>query len=306
MFENLNLGALTFEPCLCDLCGAETFVEYKKVHFLGRTFRFVRCADCGLVYQNPRLTKESRQHIYMTTDYWCSRDANAKGEMLNYYSYIDDDHWRMANADLRIAWLARYVDPGAKILDLGCSDGLFVHVLSEAGYRAVGIDISAAMVASGQERYGGDLRCADFEGVWPFNEKFDAITCFATLSNFANPSRVFANVSKHLKPGGVFMFNYGDCSRLVPRLLGKRFYAFRPTAQTIYSAGTIRSYLNRCGLTVVASWDDVQVTALGRLLGFLRFPSLLRAAERMRLAGWPIRLRLPTGPMVCARRPIDS
>lgn len=301
-FQRLDVSKLKFVTRRCDFCGNEESQPVCSVHFFGKEFCFVRCPRCGLVYQNPLLDQGSRNYIYETLEYWdhkraCSSDST----MLNYYSYFDEDSLRSRNAEIRKQWISQYLPVNSRILDLGCSDGLFVHTLSKSGYRASGIDVSSTMIAYGRRKYKVDYTAqADFENSWPFTEEFDAITCFATLSNIVNPSCVFNNIRQHLRKGGYFFFNFGDCDRLLSRILGSRLYLYRPTAATIYSKKTIINYCRKYGLRVQEIFNDIQVVSLARLLGFFRIPGLIRVIKYLGLEETTIHMKVLTGYSVCA------
>lgn len=296
IFSNLDLSQLTFVSRNCDLCGNRDGELLYSVPYLGRKFNFVHCPNCGLVYQNPILDRESLKYLYNTQQYWEHKGQGLNTSvMLNYYAYLEEEELRRRTAKIRLKWLMPYLPEGASVLDLGCADGLFVHTLSEYGYKAKGIDISNAMIAYGRKRYGVDIVQADLESQWPTLGLFDAITCYATLSNFIEPSRVFVNIRSHLKPGGNLFTNFGDCSRLVSRLLGSRLYLYRPTACTVYSRKTIMDYCRKHGFKILNMFNDVQIVPLARLVGFLRAPFLSAALNLLGLDKLNMRMRLLTG-----------
>lgn len=295
-FRRLDPTKLSFSENACDLCGSAEADPHQQVSFLGTTFRFDCCRACGLVYQNPLLDGKSRNYVYETLDYWSSRRASADAApMLNYYDYLAETHLRERNARLRIEWMRPLLPEGGMILDIGCSDGLFVDALSKAGYRATGIDVSAAMIAAGRERYGVDIRQADFEDSWDTDARFDAVTCFATLSNFRRPSRVFAEIQRHLNIGGRVFFNYGDRGRIVSRLLGRRLYLYRPTVATIYTRSNVEAYCAKSGLRVEETVDDVQIMPLARLLNFLGLKPAVWALRALSIEDACLKMAWPTG-----------
>lgn len=303
MLYSLDKLKLNFAANICDLCGSEETRPVCSVVFLGNKFSFVRCAKCGLIYQNPVLEQESLNHIYDSLEYWEHKHTeNSDPTMLNYYSYLDDADLRKRNAEIRKNWIKQYIPGNARILDIGCSDGLFVHVLSESGYSASGIDISSAMTDYARNTYGVDARQADFEQKWPFTEQFDAITCFATMSNFFHPSVIFNNIRQHLRAGGYFFFNFGDSDRLLSRMFGKRLYLYRPTAGTIYSKKTVINYCQKHELRIHEIFNDVQVISLARLLGFFRIPGSLKAIKHMGLEDAAVKMKWLTGYSACAVR----
>ena len=55
----LDLSQLEFVMREYDLCGNQDGKLFYSVPFFGRSFCFVRCPACGLVYQNPMLDKKS-------------------------------------------------------------------------------------------------------------------------------------------------------------------------------------------------------------------------------------------------------
>jgi ADP-ribose pyrophosphatase YjhB (NUDIX family)/2-polyprenyl-3-methyl-5-hydroxy-6-metoxy-1,4-benzoquinol methylase len=80
--------------------------------------------------------------------------------------------------------IARFVDhlrSGARVLDLGCGPGRDVAHLQELGFHAVGVDLSAGMLAEGRRRGVGPLVRADMR-VLPFADgSFNGLWCCASL-----------------------------------------------------------------------------------------------------------------------------
>lgn len=272
-FHLLEENQLNFHPSQCDLCGENRSVLLYSIPFLNYQFKFVECRGCGLVYQNPLLDSPSRKHIYESLEYWEHAASQSKNSpMLNYYHYISNLNTQQTNSKIRLKWVQSKLPIGSRILDIGCSNGLFVHTLNEVGYLAVGMDISFPVLKWGRQNYRTNVIQADFEEEWPFSKPFDGITCFATLSNISRPSHVFSNVSKFLRPGGYFIFNFGDCKRLISRFLGKRLYLLRPTAATLFTRKTVSEYCFQNRLKVLGWSSDIQEITLGRLFGSFRIP----------------------------------
>jgi len=59
---------LTFETVSCDLCGSDrqekVISGHDQLTGLPGTFQFVRCLDCGLIRQNPRLVPSALDLYY--------------------------------------------------------------------------------------------------------------------------------------------------------------------------------------------------------------------------------------------------
>ena len=101
--------------------------------------------------------------------------------------------------------------PGERILDLGCGDGVLTVSLVAAGCDVVAVDSSAAQVAAARAR-GLDARVANAE-MLEFTAEFDAVFSNAALHWMRNPNAVLTSVHNALKPGGRFVAELGgaDC-----------------------------------------------------------------------------------------------
>ena len=105
--------------------------------------------------------------------------------------------------------------PGRKVVDLGCGTGRTTLELASRvgpGGEAVGVDISAEMLARGRERAArlgiGNVEFvhADIQ-VYDLGEsRFDAAYSRFGVMFFSDPVTAFANVGRALRPGGVLSF----------------------------------------------------------------------------------------------------
>jgi len=98
--------------------------------------------------------------------------------------------------------------PGERILDIGCGDGVLTKKLVDAGAVVTAVDHSPEMIAAAQA-LGLDARIADATAL-PFNNEFDAVFTNATLHWVkAKPEACVASAFRALKPGGRFVGEFG-------------------------------------------------------------------------------------------------
>ncbi|MFG2011695.1 class I SAM-dependent DNA methyltransferase [Micromonospora sp. NPDC048868] len=127
---------------------------------------------------------------------------------------------RMGEAWLR---LHAHVAPGSELslLDVGCGTGIVAARFAAAGYRVVGVDVSAAMIARARERLAGAnavliaADAADFEVPRPCAF---AVSTYDVLNHVGDIDRVRAYlrcVHRAVAPGGWFGFDMSTTKGLL-------------------------------------------------------------------------------------------
>lgn len=92
---------------------------------------------------------------------------------------------------------------GAAVLDVACGTGVLFPYYLKRGVNAVtGIDISDKMLRIAGEKFP-DIRLifGDAES-YAFEEEYDAVMLYNAFPHFANPDRLFGNLSRALKSAG--------------------------------------------------------------------------------------------------------
>jgi len=101
----------------------------------------------------------------------------------------------------RIARARRFINPGARILDIGSADGALFRQLNISGAQGMGIDptLKSNATVDGQPMIAGF-----FPKDMPSVEPFDVITMLAVLEHFppAQYGELRRGCVKFLKPGG--------------------------------------------------------------------------------------------------------
>jgi SAM-dependent methyltransferase len=140
------------------------------------------------------------------------------GTYAQYYDLLYAGKDYAKEVDYVRAFIRRYAPGASSVLELGCGTGVHASLFAEHGYAVTGIDLSGEMLARARERHPtliaggvlsfqqGDIR--DFD----LGEQFDVvIALFHVISYLPNDHDLgltFASISKHLKPAGLFLFDY--------------------------------------------------------------------------------------------------
>lgn len=133
--------------------------------------------------------------------------------------------------------LLRRLDPDCKdVLELGCGSGRHALHLAKAGYSVTGVDRSQGMLDKAVERASGTgtaLRFlhADIRSL-RLGRRFGAVISLFHVMSYvttnADVLRVLRGVREHLRPGGVFLFDFW---------YGPAVLAQRPSARSRELAG---------------------------------------------------------------------
>ncbi len=147
--------------------------------------------------------------------------------------------------------------PGERILDLGCGDGVLTAQLVAAGAHVHGIDADPAMIEAAVAK-GLDARVGDGRSL-SFQAEFDAVFTNAALHWMGDPTPVAAGVFRALKPGGRYVGEFGGFGNIaairvaVRAVLAARGCRVPPVEENYYpTAAAFRAVLGAAGFAVDA------------------------------------------------------
>jgi len=128
----------------------------------------------------------------------------------------------------RIPATLELLEPGARLLDLGCGDG---QLLAQARLRkfseVCGLDVAQAVVTRAENTCSavlGDLegvtvQRANLDAELPYSTGyFDAVTAIAVIEHLFDPYFVLAEINRVLAPGGQFIMEVPNLAWLPRRL----------------------------------------------------------------------------------------
>ena len=126
---------------------------------------------------------------------------------------------------MQVKLLARYLSPQAKILEIGCGEGILLKELNRRGFDTCGIEPSKTASATACES-----RLNVIQGYFPVTEvsgSFDAVVMSHVLEHIQKPIGLLKQVSK-LAPGGYVLLAQTNWRGLMPRLYKEKWYAWVP------------------------------------------------------------------------------
>ncbi|GAB3564194.1 bifunctional 2-polyprenyl-6-hydroxyphenol methylase/3-demethylubiquinol 3-O-methyltransferase UbiG [Spirosoma luteolum] len=105
------------------------------------------------------------------------------------------------------------VDPaGLQLLDVGSGGGILAEAFAELGFVVTGIDPSASSVATAQrhadqQQLRIDYRVGAGERLPFADASFDVVSCCDVLEHVTDLPAVIAEISRVLRPGGLFLYD---------------------------------------------------------------------------------------------------
>lgn len=156
-----------------------------------------------------------------------------------------------------------------RVLDLGCGDGTLTARIAELLPRGkvIGIDASKSMIHTAQSRVRNNLLfiLMDINNL-AFSEQFDAVFSNATLHWVKDHRRLYENISRVLRPGGLIRFNFaadGNCSHffkvIYETMARQEFAPYFAVFEWPWYMPAVQEYselVESCGLVSTRVWGE--------------------------------------------------
>jgi SAM-dependent methyltransferase len=253
----LNPG---MESVICDLCHSDQseVVTRQRDLLLEVTndeFTIVKCCRCGLVYLNPRPSKELLSSYYPTV-YYPPVQAKARTQfqqqakkvsaqikrwvLEDYYGYPStvsagwsrivrrillwpDKTLRELKGRHPLPWRGE-----GKVLDVGCGVGGHLKTLQDLGWETYGIEISEVAAAHARELVTGNIHTGTLESA-PFPpQSFDLILMSHSLEHLPSPVAALRLVHRLLKGDGLLVVSVPNVDSLEFKLFGRWWFPLDP------------------------------------------------------------------------------
>jgi SAM-dependent methyltransferase len=171
--------------------------------------------------------------------------------MSRFTDYLDrrfypgvDESW---DVERFRAYLGDVLGPDDVVLDLGAGRGAVSQLdLRDAVSRVVGVDLSPAVHGNPWLHEAGLM---ESDGTIPYDDgSFDVVLTHNVLEHVEDPGRLFQEVSRVLRPGGLFISktpNRLHYVALIARTTPHRFHEFINRRRDIQASDTFRTYY-RC------------------------------------------------------------
>ena len=207
------VGSDAVEDVHCPACGPSQTRVWTNDR--GST-RFLRCTSCYTVFASPRAPFAARYR-------WIDETFSPSDELDRV------TRARMPALRFEAEVIQRRMTTG-RILDVGCSIGLFLDLFPSVSWQRFGVEVSPAAAEYARRAYGHDVRSGLLRAAAFGDQCFDVATVIDTLYYLDEPATDFLELHRLLRPGGILAVEvsgqaYALCRNygVVPRLLDGRW-----------------------------------------------------------------------------------
>ena len=280
----------------CPLCGD------RHATALPHLADIARCRACGALY-SPQTRIGARTVEDGYAYYQRARQVLSGEAILDLAEARRPFHARAR----RLEQVAK--KPG-RLLDVGCGDGVFCHVMQRRGWEVVGVDVEPLVVHHARDVLGLDCRVLDAENDELPAGPFDAVTLWGVLQLSHRPRRLLERIRSRLGPRGVLAIGVSTAAGAGARLFGEAWAGWgAPRHLVHFTSMTLERTVREAGFSVASaslgtpSWilrGSVEASSPGQRDRLRRLAKKLARGERsdgIELYARPRRgLRLPPRP----------
>lgn len=213
---------------------------------------YLICAACGTAVLRPEHHVDTGQvereddHLY-GAGYW--------NEHMVKYGYPTIEERRRADIPERcqhwLKWLLEYKVPPGRLLEVGCSHGGFVKLASLAGFDALGMEMSPAVIGMARSWFGVEVLQGPLESVADPPRGLDAVLMFDVIEHFSDPLATMDGLSRCLADEGILVLQTPCFDKAHDPVSSFALMYKVPEHTFLFSRASIRQLLGRLGFTHV-------------------------------------------------------
>jgi SAM-dependent methyltransferase len=194
----------------CNLCNGQAQLKHAEHpgYREGLRFDIYECTSCGASFSFPIVADEKiYQSIYdniaivpgYSRYFGYANQIQQEACPLDYLVRQEESYWA-AGTHLAAHWPA---SGDTRLLEVGCGLGYFTYALVQAGYDAIGMDISARAVRDACNRYGNYYECTDLGNFARGSKgRFDVAVMNQLIEHVPDIKALIKDVLDLLKPQG--------------------------------------------------------------------------------------------------------
>ncbi len=202
-------------------------------------YEMMKCTKTGLIFSRQILDDASLNQLY-------KESLVTFGEQTEF---IKNDYWQPLREHLEGRGKQ-------KALDIGCSNGFFLEVLKDNGFKEVyGCEPSTEAKDIARADVKDGIHTGFFgPGLYPENY-FDLITCFQTLDHLSQPLEMLRNMYTNTKKGGLAYLIMHNTQALQAKIFGEKSPIIDVEHIYLFNKENLPMLCEKAGYKVVSCFD---------------------------------------------------
>jgi 2-polyprenyl-3-methyl-5-hydroxy-6-metoxy-1,4-benzoquinol methylase len=279
---------------LCPACGSSQIRLKKRSTFdfhslkmenlmitdkdYGKIWDLWQCASCTHVFANPFPSPSFVFSLYSGIED-ALYDEEAEGRAHNFLPIL--------------SFLEKLHPERGPLFDVGAATGILMKIAEEKGWEPEGIEASSWSARIADEKYGLKVINGDFLTTPLDKNRYHAVTMIDFIEHVPHPMDCTQKAFEMLTPNGTLCLVTPDVRSIAAKLVGKRWWHFRPAHLGYFSFQSLANMLQSTGFRIIKvrrySWTFSAHYILSRL------PLLSLFIKNSTLASFwkKIRIKLP-------------
>lgn len=175
----------------------------------------------------------------------------------NYHrdsDYIENEKLFRNIFTKRFELINRYINKKEKVLDIGCSNGVFLDICKEHGWQTYGVEPSLSGKES--ERKGHKVSRFFFEKSTFPKAYFDLVIMNHTLEHFKDADFVLKKINSILKKDGILFIDVPNAGGLLSKIMGDKWpYRLPDEHKYQFTKDSLTKYITYNGFKIV-HWES--------------------------------------------------
>ena len=245
-----NPDRYQFETVTCYSCNSDQYSFFLKGEedLTGKEgeFQYVKCNNCEMVYQNPRIALDQIKEFY-DGEYIAHRKKKNWGILTPLYEWTMNKHDRDKE---KIVAKHVVLNKQTEVLDVGCAVGTFLlHINKKHDVQISGVDFKEGL------EYPDFNKIEFYEGLF-YEQKiaenrYDVVTMWHFLEHCYDPNKSLQMAKKVLKKGGKLIIEVPRLDSFTFKLFGKKWPGVQAPQHTVlYDKKAFISMMEKNGFKV--------------------------------------------------------
>jgi 2-polyprenyl-3-methyl-5-hydroxy-6-metoxy-1,4-benzoquinol methylase len=221
---------------ICDSPDAEP-------HWDCGAFAFVKCRQCGHVYQNPQPHPAAliARYDQAYCEYEVENDRNFLNLML------------LGLADVRFFSRLEATHSHPSLLDVGCATGALLECAAQRGYSVQGVEVCEPAARYGIERRSVPIEVGTLGSVSLPSSRYSAVHFSHVIEHVPDPRGFLAEVRRYMHHRGLGVVVTPNSDGLQARLFGEQWRSAIADHVHLFRKRNLVRLLGECGFSVIAT-----------------------------------------------------